>query len=159
MCQPGSVPHSEGGQLWHTNWFIQGLCASPALPLSLAKDNAGKQIGFFAVYVPPWTFEMKNSWHTNCRILRSCATPHQSQKKNEQLKGGRCQDVVRPGAVRNRTQSKNGFSRKREKNRLEKSPCAGRNDVVQYIGVRERTYLATGGELNCRISNPLKREC
>ncbi len=37
---------------------------------------------------------MENPWHTNRRILRSCATPPESTKENEQLKGqavpGRC---------------------------------------------------------------------
>jgi hypothetical protein len=85
MCQPGAVSCFGGGQHWHTNWFIQGLCASLVLSLSLAKDNAGTQIGFFAVYVPPWPFEMKNSWHKNCRILRSCATPPPTPEKNEKF--------------------------------------------------------------------------
>ena len=90
VCQPGSASQLDSGQRWHTNWFIQVLCASRALPLTCAEANFGTQIGFFRFCVPRRLRfshirrgKMKNLWHTKRPNLKSCATPPQPPPKNE----------------------------------------------------------------------------
>ena len=47
----GAVSHFDGGQLWHTKWIIQGLCASPALSPANQKEENEK----FVAHKPPKT--------------------------------------------------------------------------------------------------------